>query len=52
MCKAKGLENTLLDNCVFDVLMTNDTSFADQQSLEIGMKKTIILIKFPPCITD
>ena len=40
VCEGKGLENTLLDNCVFDVLMTNDTSFADQQSLEIG-KNTV-----------
>ena len=35
---ANGLENTVLNNCVFDVLMTNDTSFADQQSLKIGKK--------------
>ncbi|XP_028399971.1 uncharacterized protein LOC114523292 [Dendronephthya gigantea] len=36
VCNRNGLENTLLDNCVFDILMTNDTSFADQQSLQIG----------------
>ncbi len=35
---ANGLEDTVLNNCVFDVLMTNDTSFADQQSLKIGKK--------------
>ena len=37
VCAARGLQNTLLDNCVFDILMTNDTSFAEQQSLQIGM---------------
>ncbi|CAB4016703.1 PREDICTED: teneurin-4-like, partial [Paramuricea clavata] len=36
VCTANGLETTLLDNCVFDILATNDTSFADQQSLKIG----------------
>ena len=36
VCAAKGLQNTLLDNCVFDILMTNDTSFAEQQSIQIG----------------
>ena len=38
VCMANGLEDTVLNNCVFDVLMTNDTSFADQQSLKIGKK--------------
>ncbi|CAB4040869.1 neurogenic locus notch homolog 3-like, partial [Paramuricea clavata] len=36
VCTANGLETTLLNNCVFDILATNDTSFADQQSLKIG----------------
>ncbi|XP_028400060.1 uncharacterized protein LOC114523362 [Dendronephthya gigantea] len=36
ICKENGLENVILNNCVFDILMTNDTSFADQQSLQIG----------------
>ncbi|XP_028400062.1 uncharacterized protein LOC114523364 isoform X2 [Dendronephthya gigantea] len=36
VCSRNGLENALLNNCIFDILMTNDTSFADQQSLKIG----------------
>ena len=47
-----GLENNLLRNCIFDISLTNDTSFLEQQSLKLGKPGTIIyafasLISFP-----
>ena len=35
-CKALGIEDGLLDGCIYDIAVTNDTSFAEQETLQLG----------------
>ena len=36
VCSAQGLRGSLLDGCIFDIVITNDQSFAQQEALQIG----------------
>ena len=35
-CTALGIEDGLLDGCIYDIAVTNDTSFAEQETLQLG----------------
>ena len=41
MCLSLGIEDSLLDGCIYDIAVTNDTSFGEQESLKTG-KNTIL----------
>ena len=36
MCKAKGLADEFFDDCVLDIVVTGDSSFADQTAFDLG----------------
>ena len=36
MCEKQGLSGTLLKGCVYDVVVSNDTALAEQETLKIG----------------
>ncbi len=35
-CMELGVEGALLEGCIYDVAVTNDTSFSQQESLKTG----------------
>ena len=36
LCEKQGLSGTLLQGCVYDVVVSNDTALAEQETLKIG----------------
>ena len=39
VCSQLGLSGVRLDECVFDVAVTNDTSLAEQETFQIGEER-------------
>ncbi len=36
-CKSKGLSENLLDGCIYDIVITDDMTLANQETLQIGL---------------
>ena len=36
LCEKQGLTGSLLKGCIYDVVVSNDTALAEQETLKIG----------------
>ena len=47
LCKQQGLDGVRLQECIFDVAITNDTTLAQQESYQAGMISNCEIPQFP-----